>query len=668
MSPMARRGPGLYLPAVRKVLALVALAILLCHAGLSLYAQSLADEFLVPALQHKAQNTGLTLARNLTRTMAAGVPWEKIEGIQQYFDQTLADNPDLAYIILADNAGKPLVRAGHGGEVLAPELYVSSVRSVERRYVSYAQVHVGVDRRFISSRMASVRVDGAVLAFASMLLALELAWFALTLRFVAPLRQLAELLGRMGSGDFRYRAGSGAMTDSINAVQARLNQAFFELGRMPAALGRHSLHPAIRRLRLTYRFAEGGFARDLVRDRTIVMRLLAFLFLFAEALSRPFLLSHASTLTALQPFPLPGALAQALPVSAAFAGFVLAAPLARDWAVQFGALRSYAAGALTAALAFAACALVPDFVVLVVARATAGAGFAMMLVACTRIDTHGQERRNGNARMAMVAAALLAAETCGPALGGVLAEASGERTVFAASAALMLLAVLASLPLLDGRPARMQRATMVLLPPPARRSDASQDLMLMLMWSAAGSMQRFLFGALFAFAIPSWLALMRHGAAGSGRYFLALGSALALAALFARLRAWRTGSYALLALIGCALAVAGSLPFTVQAAYPGRQLAGLLLLGFGAVLAGGAQLAVVSRSMRSALLRRGDIDAPLLLGFTEGLALVAGPVVAAMLFMSVGARQAMVTLAWLVVAGACATGLLYYLLSDRSNR
>jgi hypothetical protein len=166
VNPLTRRGPALYLPAVRRMLALLAVAVLLCHAALSLYAQALADQFLVPALQHKAQNTGLTLARNLTRAMAAGVPWEKIEGIQQYFDQTLAENPDLAYIILADNAGRPLVRAGHGGEVLAPEQYVSSVRSVERRYVSYAQVHVGVDRRFISSRMAPARIDGAVIAMA----------------------------------------------------------------------------------------------------------------------------------------------------------------------------------------------------------------------------------------------------------------------------------------------------------------------------------------------------------------------------------------------------------------------------------------------------------------------------------------------------------------------
>ncbi|HEY1044269.1 MAG TPA: MFS transporter [Telluria sp.] len=668
MSPPGRRRPALYLPAVRRALALLALAVLLCHAALSLYAQALADEFLVPALQHKAQNTGLTLARNLTRAMAAGVPWEKMEGIQQYFDQTLAENPDLAYIILADNAGKPLVRAGHGGEVLAPEQYVSSVRSVERRYVSYAQVHVGVDRRFISSRMAPVRIDAAVLAVASVLLALELAWFALTLRFVAPLRQLAELLGRMGSGDFRYRAGHGVITDAVNAMQARLNQAYFELGRMSAALGRHSLHPAIRRLRLTYRFAEGGFARDLVRDRSIAVRLLAFLFLLGETLTRPFLPEHAGALSGLAPGSMAGALARALPASAAFAGFVLASPLARDWTAQFGALRTYAAGAMLAAVAFASCAWVPDYAVLVVARATAGAGFAMMLSACTRIDSHSQERRNSNARLAMVAAALLAAETCGPALGGLLAEAAGQRAVFALSAVLMLVAVLASLPLLDGRPARVQRAPVVLLPAPALREDPGHDRMLMLAWTTAGSAQRFLYGALFAFAVPAWLTLMQHGPASSGRFFLGLGTALALAALFARLRAWRSASYVLLAVTGCALAVAGSLPFAGDAAYPGRQLAGLLLLGFGAVLAGAAQLAIVSRSMRSALLRRGDIDTPPVLVAVEGLSLVAGPLVAAAMFNTVGARQAVVTLAWLVPASAAVTGLLYYLLSDRSSR
>ncbi|HEU4851964.1 MAG TPA: MFS transporter [Telluria sp.] len=667
MNQVPRRGASLYLTGVRRVLALVALAVLLCHAALSLYTWALADQFLVPALERKAQNTGLAMARNLTRAMAAGVPWEKIEGIQQYFDQTLADNPDLAYIILTDNAGKPLVRAGHGGEVLAPELYVSSVRNVERRYVSYAQVHVGVDRRFISSRVKSARIDAAVLALASAILAIELAWCALTLRFVAPLRQLNELLGRMGAGDFRYRAGPGVMTDAANVVQARLNLAFFELGRTLASQHRStSTHPAMRRLRSMYRFAEGGFARDLVRDRSIVMRLLAFLFLFGEALSRAFLPQYAATLAALAPASMPATLAQALPATATFAGFVLAAPLARDWAAQFGARQAYSGGALIAAIGLLACALVPDYVVLVIARATAGAGYALMLRACTRVDSHSQERRNGNARLAMVAAALLAAETCGPVIGGILADAAGERAVFAAGAVLMLLAAITALPLLDGRPARVQRATMVLLEAPQPRAVSNQDRLLMLMAAATGSAQRFLFGALFAFAIPSWLALMHHGPSRAGRYFLAVGIVLALLALLVRVRVWRSSSYVLLAVAGCALAAAGALPFAGNGANFTRQAAGLGLLGLGAVLAGGAQLAILSRSMRSAMLRRGDIDQPPALVFIEGLALAAGPVAAAALFMLAGPRQAMVVLAWAVALAAAVSGLLYYLASHRS--
>lgn len=669
MTAAPRRGASLYLPTVRRALALVAAAVLLCQIAMSLYAWALADQFLVPALERKAQDTGLAVARNLTRAMAAGVPWEKMEGIQEYFDRTLAENPDLAYIILTDNEGRPLVRAGHGGEVLAPEQYVSSVRHVERRYVSYAQVHVGVDRRFISYRVHAARIDGAVLALASAVLALEVAWFAFALRFVAPLRQLGELLGRMGAGDYRYRAGPGVMTEATNAVQARLNQAYFELGRMVEQSRRNTkAHPVMGRLRTLFRFAEGGFARDLVRDRSAVMRLLAFLFLFGEALTRTFLPQHAATLAGI-PAPLPDLLAKALPASAAFAGLALALPLARSWRVKSGPRSAYAAGALLAALAFFACAAALSYGALVAARVVSGAGFALMLCASTRTARHSQERRTGNAQMAMVAAALLAAETCAPALGGILAQASGPRAVFAIGAAVMLLAGLAALPLLERLPAPARRSPMVLTPlsGPPRPPHTPQDVLLLLASAAVSSSQRLLLGALFAFAIPVWLRLMQFDPSRAGRYHLALGACLALAVLVARMRAWRTEAYLLLAAGGCALALAGALPFMGDGAKVERQLAGLLLFGLGAALAGGSQLAVIARSLRAAMLRRGALDRPASHAIAEGCALAAGPLVAAALFTLWGPRQGLVILAWSVCAAAAVNGTLYLMFRQRTS-
>lgn len=669
MTAVPRRGASLYVPAVRRAMALVAAAVLLCQIAMSLYAWALADQFLVPALERKAQDTGLAVARNLTRAMAAGVPWEKMEGIQEYFDRTLAENPDLAYIILTDNAGRPLVRAGHGGEVLAPEQYVSSVRHVERRYVSYAQVHVGVDRRFISYRVHAARIDGAVLALASAVLALEVAWFAFSLRFVAPLRQLGELLGRMGAGDYRYRAGPGVMTEAANAVQARLNQTYFELGRMVERSGRStSTHPVMGRLRTLFRFAEGGFARDLVRDRSAVMRLLAFLFLFGEALTRAFLPQHAGALQGI-PAAWPALPAKALPASAAFTGFVLTLPLARDWSMKLGPRSAYTAGALVAAFAFGACALARDYSVLTVARAIGGAGFALMMCASTRTAPHSQERRTGNAQVAMVAAALLAAETCAPVLGGILAQAASPRAVFAVGATVMLLAACAALPLLERHPAPARRSPVVLTPisGPARAGITPQDSLLLLASTAVSSSQRLLLGALFAFAIPVWLTLMHLDPSRAGRYYLALGACLALAVLVARMRAWRTEAYLLLAASGCAFALAGALAFMGSGQTIGRQLAGLLLLGLGAVLCGGAQLAVIARSLRAAMLRRGALDRPASYACIEGCALAAGPLVAAALFISWGPRQGLVMLAWSVCAAAAVNGTLYLMFRQRST-
>lgn len=667
MNPSVRQDAFLYLPALRRMLLAVAGLVLLCHLALSLYGWALAGQFLVPSLERKAQNVGLAVARNLTRALAAGVPWNRMEGIQPYFEQVLRENPDLAYIMLTDSEGKMLVRAGHGGEVVAPEQYVSSTRSVERRYVTYAQVHVGVDRRFISARIAPIRPSAALLAVAGTLLAFLMAHFAASFRYVAPLRQLGALLTRMASGDYRYRAAGpapGIAAAGANRVQARLNHAFFELGRQAAEQRRWAgAQDVIKRLRSMFRFADGGFARDLYQDRSMVSRMLAFGFLFAEALARPVLPAYAAAVPALAGA---GALAQALPLSALFAGFALALPMARDWTGDAGRRATYAAGALLAALAMGAMAWVPDYAVLVVARATAGAGYALMYCACAPVATDMADRRGRHGALALFGSALLFAETCGPAIGGVLADVVGVRSVFLLGALLLPGAALLAVAMLDDAGQPPPHRNVIMLPSPALPAAVSRGARPVLALAlAAGASQRFVFGALFAFLVPAWLGRMQYGGAEIARFYLLFGLASLLCApLFLRM-AFRSSAYAWLTVLGVALAVSGALPLTAGAARHIHQLFGLALLGFGALLCAGAQLLAAARAVRAARLRLGHFDAPLPHVAMEGAALVAGPLAVASAWTLWGARGAVMLVAVAVCVAAAAFGAVMYLATPR---
>jgi len=401
-----RRDSSLSGPPLRRFLCVVLLAVLAAQLGLSWYAWRLADELVVPALERKAGNVGLALARNLTRALAAGMPWEKLNGVDTWFDATLATNPDLAYVVLTDDSGHVLVRSGRGGEVIAPEQYVATTREVERRYVTYGEVLVGVDRRFITARIQTIRNDTGALLLASLVLAGQVAWFAGTLGFAAPLRQAAELLGRLAAGDFRYRvggAGQRRLALAANQLQGRLNAAFAEVARLAADQRRWArAQPVLKRLRSHYRFADPGGPRELTLDRASAAGFLVCAVLLADALSQALIPAYAASLAST----VPTWLQPALPLCAALGGIALALPLARDWTATTGRRPVYLFGALVAALGLAAAGYVADYTVLVLARATTGVGYALLLTAALSGVEPERERRSARRTPALAAGAL----------------------------------------------------------------------------------------------------------------------------------------------------------------------------------------------------------------------------------------------------------------------
>ncbi|TFW19046.1 MFS transporter [Massilia arenosa] len=654
-----RQDHRLYARAAARFIATVLGTVLLVQFALSVYAWSLADQFVVPALQRKAENAGVAMARNLTRAMAAGVPWDKLEGVQPYFDSVLASNSDLAYALLIDGQGHLLVRAGHGGEVVAPEQFVSSVNEVERRYVTYGQVQVGVDRRFITSRILTIRNDTGALFIASLVLAFELAWFAATLGFTVPMRHAAQLLGRMAAGDYRYRTDTGIpapLANGINALQGRLNQSWAEVTRLAADQRRWAQsQPILKRLSSLYRFADGGFAQDLPVDRSSAVRALCFTFLFADALTRAFLPEYSAVLLA----GLPAGLRTGLPLTAGLAGFVLALPMARDWTRQAGKRNAFVAGTLIAALALAATAYVSDAAVLLLGRTAAGVGYAVMLSSCLAAADAalGTERRNMHGAPAALGAAFLVAEISAPPLGGIIADTIGERAVFLTGGCLILVSACLGMVLLDNRKPDPFRAPFRALPAPTARAARERGIQWLDLIS--GSVARFLFGGFAALAVPLWLAATAHSTASIGRYQMVLAALpLVFGPLFTRL-SWRSDAYVMLLVLAAGLVGGGMLPFFDGPPTPGR-IGALALLGCGIVLGLAVQLVVVGRALKARQLRQGLAPVPLWHTAAQRGALALGPLAAGLLATWRGPDATLGILGAIFLAGAALFGAVLY--------
>jgi hypothetical protein len=442
MTAPQRRDRELYARPMRRLCACILGVMLLTQGALALYAWSLAGQRFLPALERKAQTIAEALAARQARAIDQGGAPAPVPGAA--WDAILAQHPDLAYITLTDAAGKVLYRGGSGAEIVAPEAHLDTRAEIVHRFLRHGQVHVGVARGYLPTRMEVLRPELAVLLVASLLIAFEALWLAVTLHCSAPLRQAVAVMSQMAAGDFRWRAGPGA-PDALGArldlLAARINAGFRALARRAAEPGQQAVGAIVlRRLRARYRFCEDGAPIVLARQRIVSLRLLAFLGVFATLLAQASAPYHLDA---------PGLAGAALPACAFLLGLGATLPWARRCSERAGRRRACVGGALAAAAAMACAGAAPGLATLALARAGTGAGMALMLGAC-----HGHLRdhadASGHARgMAMLAGGAALAALCAPAAGALLADHLGHAWTSLAGAAVAVLAAAVAATQLD---------------------------------------------------------------------------------------------------------------------------------------------------------------------------------------------------------------------------
>ncbi|MES2296700.1 MAG: MFS transporter [Pseudomonadota bacterium] len=651
----------LYARPVRHLFVFVLSVLLLSQLAISTYAWSLTESQFLPELERKAHTVGASVSRKLARALDYGIPPEKLEGVPDFFNDILKDNPDLAYLALARSDGTVMYRGGASAD---SALFMDTATPVLLHGATAAQLHVGVDRRFIASRVRELRYDIGIVLLTSLLIAFEILWFVVTLNFSAPMRQLVELMTCMAGGDFRHRALSAAgesLAATLNRIEARINQGYNEVVKLAVDPMRKAIaEPMLQGLRDAYRFAEGGHAHDLVQQRVVVVRILSFLFMFAEMLSRSFLPLYAGSL----PSPVAGlsdGLLASIPVTAFLLGVALSMPFAGRWSDQIGRRRSYVAGALFVAGGLACAGLVPEYLVLVLARAMTGVGYALMFMSCQGYVLDNTTSRNSGKGMAMFVGAIMVAEICAPAVGGILADRIGYRMVFVVGACVAALAALLAVRVLDNASARAARDGAPRLP--LRWSVLVRNRRFLTLSILSGIPAKFLYSGFLIFLVPMLLSNLGNTKSEIGRYTMLYGLiALALAPVFARL-ADRYNAYALMVGLGGALTGLGLLP-VLRGADTNVVMLGIAALGLGQSMSISAQLVLVARVTREET--RGTGTSPVLGVFRllERLGAAAGPLVTGALVAAFGAAKAMLALGVFAVLASLLFGAAFLALGS----
>ncbi|KQX01210.1 hypothetical protein ASC94_00730 [Massilia sp. Root418] len=679
----------LYTRPVRRLFVFVLALLLTVQLALSLYAWSLSERALLPEFGRKAQTTGMALSAQLARALEHGIPLQRLEGVAEYFGDVLKQNRDLAYLRITDNSGAVLYGSAQA-EGGAPEHFLDTALPLLHQGRAVGQLHVGVDRSYIAARVRELRYDIAIVLITSLLIAFEILWFVVTLTFTAPMRQILALMTSMAAGDFRQRAapqeGAG-IAARLHALSERINQVFAELVHGAAALRIASprkaalAEPLLQRLRHSYRFGSADGADAAQQPRIVLVRVLSFLFMFAEMLSRPFLPVYAASLPS-------GAVARALqaslPVTSFLLGVALAMPFAGRWSDRLGRRSSYVAGALTVMAGLALTGLVPQYYALVAARAFTGIGYAIMFMACQGYVFDNTDSSNRGKGMALFVGAIMVAEICAPAVGGILADRVGYRAVFLVGAGVALLAaVIATAVLRKGPPSGSVPAAAQPVPPAgptaagtgaaaaavprepllARLARNKRFLALSIL---SGVPAKFLYSGFLIFLVPLLLSGLGLSKSEIGRYTMLYGlSCLALAPLFAHL-ADRYHAYAPLVAAGGLLTGLGLLPAGWGASGE-LVLLGIGALGVGQSMSISAQLVLVARVTREEARDAGTGPIVGLFRLLERLGAAAGPIAAGMLAARYGAAQAMAMLGGFALAASLLFAVVFAAAGTRTG-
>ena len=682
----------LYARPVRQLFVFALALLLATQVALSFHAWTLSEQKLLPELGRKAQTAGLSLASKLDRALGYGIPLERLEGVPDFFSDVLRQNSDLAYLRVTDRHGAILYGSAQA-DTASPDEFLDTPIALVHDGVPVGALHVGVDKRYIAARVQELRYDIGIVLLTSLLIAFEILWFVVTLNFTAPMQQIVALMASIASGDFHHRAQLGeqsSLAARLNGISMRVNRSFEGLRDKAAALSsadpqrKASSETVLQRLRSIYVFAESGADGDLTQQRIVLVRVLSFLFMFAEMLSRPFLPVYAASLAGAG-LDLPEGLRASLPITAFLLGVALTMPFAGRWSDRVGRRSSYVAGALLVMAGLATTGLVPQYLALVAARACTGIGYALMFMACQGFVFDNTDGGNRGKGMALFVGAIMVAEICSPAVGGILADRIGYRMVFILGAAVALIAAAIAGAVLDNRSRlggmRGARAADGTLAPhadtgagQAATQGAPQHAPLLKLLRnrrflalsiLSGVPAKFLYSGFMIFLVPLLLSGLGNSKSEIGRYTMLYGlSCLILAPVFAQI-ADRYNAYAHLVATGGLLTGLGMLP-VMNGASADLVMLGVAALGIGQAMSISAQLVLVARVTQAEAREAGTGPIMGVFRLLERLGAAAGPIVTGALVTQWGAQQAMVTLG---AMGLCASLLfvLVFLLDGKRS-
>ena len=631
---------------------------------------------LSPQLNQKAQAVGRALTDQITFAVRdLGIPPRELVGVEPFFDEVLAANPDIEYLAILEPSAEPLFARGpppdelarilprlsDGGEEDGPAGYIDGAFRIESGDGVSAALHVGVSRRYVRSRLSEILFEVITVIAITWLVTLEFMMFFVGARVTEPLRHFEAALADGTRGLFANRLALRTR-DEIGQVIAGFNRLLRNLGqryedfRFEAQEVKNGqidediagrVQAVCDRVDDRYQFTGG---RELRPRNAAQIRIPLFLFIFSEELSRSFLplfvARHSVADAGFSAEFLIG-----LPITLFMLAAAIVTPIGGVLADRFGARRIFLAGIVPAVAGYVGTSLTQGYYDLVVWRIVTGLGYGLIFIAAQAWVAENTDARSRAQGMAVFVGAVFVGAICGPSIGGIFADRIGFEATFLIGAVLAVVSGLMVYFVLDAtETAPTQRRTA----PGARAwRPLLFDLRFIAVSVFAAVPGKLILTGFFFFLVPLYLSEAGNNQATIGWIMMLYGGATIACTSLASRFADRSGRYAAIIAAGGALAGLGCLAALFESALGGpveAVIVAILALGGGHALSLTSQLAIIQEVAER---HRNVVGQATVIGayrMIERAGLVIGPIAAAAFAAGFGYRGAMIGIGVVVLA------------------
>lgn len=648
---------ALFQAAIRRFVLFSALLLVLAMAGLTGVGVSGFGERLLPEIRLKVETVGNEIVRRMQRGLEFHDDVATLRGVPDLFERVLEQNPEVAYLTLADADGRTVVRRGEieEGPSLGRPGHVDLALPITSSGRVVGTLHLGIDVRFAQQVLREMAYDVVTVLAVSLLITFGLLSFFIQVRIAGQFDAIRSMIERVARGDLRPWRGGGRAYDrlseiaeGLNAMVVRVHRYYQEALSLAGASG--PVRAALMAVGARKRLGEPPVDDTPPALRLITMRVVVFLYFLAEELMRPFLPLFIKDMAA-EAGPLSTGLAISLPLSAFIFVIAVVQPFGGAWSERLGRRRTFIAAALLSSGGLALSAFVESYWQLLVLRIVQAIGYGVAFIACQGYAVDNSTAATRTRGMAYFVGGVMAAAVCGPSLGGILADHLGVRPALLVAAGVALAAAAVGLALMQETQVAERPQAHVLSLRQLLRVLSNRRLLALLIFCAVPA-KIVLSGVLF-YLTPLYLAALNESPSVTGRVMMIYGLAMVFVGHVAAtaadqrpaLRPWFTSVGGLVSSLGLL-----ALPWM-----PGELwvvVVAVTALGIGQAFSVSPQLALVPEICAAECRQLGSATVLGVFRLVERAGGALGPLVAASLAGIIGQPGAAAAIGFGVAAGA----------------